>query len=201
MLNSICRLARRAYAPRAVLDWRRLRLRQAVAMTREEKKAFMDSRWSPQEYLIPENEQPVVKPSLECKTEAVDGIAYEQSLEGLHKFMHDRFDGKLSLADLSMVRETAADSSGLPFDRQVAVVVAARRTRIALARWLLEAFGAKRPMADGLPRKLTRRRQVVDDCSWIAVNLPGIALVHIMDPVMHAQYFSSPQTDGSSFPN
>jgi hypothetical protein len=37
-----------------------------------------------------------------------------------------------------------------------------------------------------------------DEADWIAINLPGIALVHIMSPSAHNYYFAEEEDKGLS---
>lgn len=169
-------------------DPRRLRLQQAMAMTREQKKTFLAARWTPSEYLEQET-------SRKLGIDAVHGVEgalmkptapYAPTIEGLKQFVRESSDSTLEVLDDAGM-EPGLDR-GLPFERQAVIVVEARRSRIALAESLARAFKELRPAVDGMPRKLTRRKlhlQARDPCDWIAINLPSLALVHIMSPDTH----------------
>lgn len=152
------------------------------ALTREEKKEFLKARYHPEEY-----ESPPPIPT-EIQPEVKKVFSYPQDQSGLLQFLKDETEQEVELIQVPTDR-------GLPFDHIGVVILTERRARRALADALAHTFKSFGPVYDmgdvtvtGRSKRRKNKGTVEIKEEWITLNLPGLALIHIMHPQVAAEY-------------
>lgn len=159
----------------------RLRLMRD-ALTREEKKELLKSRYHLEEY---ENPPPILT---ELPIPQKPNNSYAMDRSGLLQFLWDETEQTVELIQVPTDR-------GLPFDHVAVVVLGERRARRALADALAHVFKSLGPVYDtgdvtsaGRSKRRKNKGTVELKEEWLTVNLPEVALIHIMHPELASEY-------------
>jgi ribosomal silencing factor RsfS len=152
---------------------RLVKIKKLLTMTREEKKAYILSKYptDPEEYL-PRPMQPMIPVSAKSPT-----VAYELNRTGLCQLVKDEVN-----KDLEFIK--VPGDRGLPFDNIVIVELEQRRARLALLEKVMGAFRKLKPTSDynRTVNQHNKGEKTSSDDDWIIVNIPKIAALHIMHP-------------------
>ena len=155
------------------------------ALSREEKKELLISRYHPEEYESP----PTLMKELITPAESKN-LPPEYSLDrsGLKRLIEEETEQALEFIQVPSDR-------GLPFDHVAVVVLSERRARRALMHTLAHTFKALAPVQDtgdvtasGRSKRRKNKGTVELKEEWLTVNLPSVALVHIMHPKVACEY-------------
>lgn len=172
----------------------RLRLTRDV-LSREEKKELLKARYHPEEY---ESPPPILTELVPPATKKFNSCSQDRT--GLVQLLKDETEQEAALIPVPTDR-------GLPFDHLLVITLSERRARRALADTLAQAFKSVGPVydmgdltANGRSKRRRNKGTVQLSEEWITVNLPGIALVHIMHPQVAAEYnFKEIWADNETF--
>ena len=177
MISLICR---RTFGRKLQFNPKLLKIKKLLVMTREEKKAYILSKYptDPNEYRI-QQAQPQPKPIEESKPV----INYELSRAGLAQLIKDEIN-----IDLEFIK--VPEDRGLPFNHITIVELDQRRARLALLDRLMSTFKSLGPVSDHNKKvkEHNKGQKTSTDEDWIIVNLPRIAAIHIMHPEANAYY-------------
>ena len=161
-----------------------IKLNRLFPQSREDRLKFIQSRYHPEEYnkTLETSEEHISNPMAEVSTNLIHSTETARikpfdncNVDNLIQFLRQETD--FQQFDFIKVPK----DRGMPFSQMLALPFAHRRVRIAIAEALAYAFRKSGPVVDGLPKKMSPKSRP-EEAEWIAVNIPGVALVHLMDP-------------------